>query len=108
MKHIPTFESFVNEADSTKMELYQEFVDSTSDNHNPKMSLTKTPGGFLIAQKSFGAINFKTMEDAESGVEALLKAGWPIKVMVKSIVKGVSRPKERKTVKSIIDNFFIK
>ena len=104
MKHIPTFESFVNEADSSKLELYQEFVDSTRENRNPKMSLTKTPGGFLIATKGFGAINFKTTEDAENGIGALLNAGWEIKVNV----AGGKKPKERKTVKSIMDNFFTK
>lgn len=85
-----------------KLEIYQKLSQATKENARPKMSLTKTPGGNLIAQRSFGGINFQTAEDAERGLAILMKAGWPVKVMV----PGMKKPQERKTVKSVMDNFF--
>lgn len=84
------------------LEMYQALSKATADNRSPKMSLTRTPNNALIARKGYGGINFKTAEDAERGLALLLKAGWVIKVMV----DGSAKPQERKTVKSIMDNFF--
>lgn len=80
--------------------IYKELKESTKNILRPKVSLNKTIDGFLIVGNSFGLINFKTLDDAERGIEKLLNEGWVIKVNVKD--KGKPSLEIRKTLKSIM------
>jgi hypothetical protein len=82
-----------------KAETYQRLKDLHKGIIKPKVSISKAIGDFLIVRKSFGNINFKTYEDAEKGINELLKAGWDIRVNIDG-----GKVARRKTTKGIMDN----
>jgi hypothetical protein len=83
-----------------KIETYQRLKELQESVTKPKVSVSKSIGDYLIVRKCYGAINFKTYEDAEKGIEELLNAGWDIRVGIKGSIK----PAQRKTAKGIMDN----
>jgi len=85
-----------------KKETYQRLKELQEGVKAPKLSITKSLGDYLVVRKSYGAINFKSFEDAEKGIDELLQAGWDIRVNV-----DVSKVKRRKTIKGIMDKIKI-
>lgn len=83
-----------------KAEVYQRLRELNKGIIKPKLSISKAIGDFLIVRKSFGNINFKSYENAENGIDELLKAGWDIRVNL----KGSTNTVQRKTTKGIMDN----
>jgi hypothetical protein len=79
-----------------KLETYQKLRELHKGNLKPKVSVLKTIGDYIVVRKSFGSINFKSMEDAEKGIDELLKVGWDIRVDVDGKLV------RRKTTKGIL------
>lgn len=48
----------------------------------PMVSVTKAIGDYVIVRNTYGSINFKSIEDAQNGIDELLRSGWDMRVDV--------------------------